>query len=207
MNAAKIKTSSFALFVVAILTTLRVDATKRLATNRQPASLAKPTAAPNPDWELAQACLPCAPGCFDTARGCMPGTTNDACGVNGATCSPCTGTTTCQGQACVSAPTCASSCAGCCSNNQCVPIGSETDAVCGTGAAGATCGACATGAHCVSGACCTPVSQAVACSGQTCGTIVGDGCGGLYACSTCTPGFTCGKCDPGVCYPSNAQCR
>jgi hypothetical protein len=89
---------------------------------------------------IAQACVPCAPGCFDS-NGCEAGNTGSACGANGQQCVPCGPGQTCHNQACCTLNTCAAagancdsipdgcggsiSCGSCggtqvCTNNQCV---------------------------------------------------------------------------------------
>jgi hypothetical protein len=154
---------------------------------------------------MAQACLPCTPGCADANSGCQPGTANAACGSDGNACTPCASDEVCQNHVCVRAFDCTTSCpSGCCWGNQCVAFQSQTNAACGSG--GSICLACAAGTVCYGGACCTPIPQGTACSGHACNEFASDGCGGTYSCDNCPQGTTCGKCQVGVCFNSTGSC-
>lgn len=154
---------------------------------------------------LAQACLPCTPGCVDANSACQTGTTNGACGSGGGACMQYATDQVCQNRVCVAAFDCTSSCpSGCCSGGQCVAFQSQTNAACGSG--GSICLACATGTVCYGGSCCTPIPRGTACSGHTCDQFASDGCGGTYSCDNCPQGTTCGKCQVGVCSNSSGSC-
>ena len=171
----------------------------RAAQSRQ---TVRPVSIPKPVL-LAQACLPCTPGCFDTNLGCQAGTTDGACGSGGATCINCGSGKVCQNQACVPAFVCgAGNCSGCCSNNQCVT--SETNSACGSG--GASCAPCSNGSVCFNDNCCAPIPRGTACTGHTCDQPASDGCGGVYSCDFCPQGTICGGCQPGQCFNVNGSC-
>lgn len=154
---------------------------------------------------LAQACLPCTPGCVDANSGCQPGTANVACGSGGNACTLCASDEVCQNHVCVRAFECTTSCpSGCCSGNQCVAFQSQTNAACGSG--GSICLACAAGTVCYGGSCCTPIQQGTACGGHACNEFASDGCGGTYSCDNCPQGTVCGRCVPGQCSNATGSC-
>jgi hypothetical protein len=154
---------------------------------------------------LAQACLPCTPGCFDANTGCQSGTADAACGSGGGACVQCAPDQVCQNRVCVAAFDCTTSCpSGCCSGNQCVAFQSQTNAACGSG--GSICLACAAGTVCSGGSCCTPIPLGTACSGHACNEFASDGCGGTYSCDNCPQGTVCGRCVPGQCFNATGSC-
>ena len=134
---------------------------------------------------------------------------NQACGLQGAACGQCTGTTTCQNGTCT-APD-AGSCGpancpgGCCAGNLCIPLVAESDPVCGFG--GNACVGCASGTTCTGGFCaapdagsCTFGSCLGCCFGNICVDLTQESaqvCGLLgFTCTACTGGATCqgGQC-------------
>ena len=62
---------------------------------------------------------------------------------------------------------------------------------CGTCPQGQTCGADGLANVCGTGNGCIPVPMSTACAGKNCGTAT-DGCGGVYACGSCTGYDSCG---------------
>jgi hypothetical protein len=139
-------------------------------------------------------------GCRDaTTGGCLPGTAQNRCGINGNTCSACQATQTCQNGACVNAGCTAANCpSGCCRNGVCVPTSMQTTASCGL--SGQTCAACPAGQGCFFGKCsavstCNSTNCAGCCSGNVClntmiQTPVNCGLGG-NACFACAAGQIC----------------
>ena len=93
----------------------------------------------------------CSTGCCDSTGVCQLGTTNQACGTDGATCASCSGQQTCQNKQCQSSSTCTSgSCPeGCCAGTTCA--GGGTWEQCGQD--GKTCLTCLTGQVCAGGSC------------------------------------------------------
>jgi hypothetical protein len=122
-----------------------------------------------------------------------PGCTTQACpggGLCGTRPDGCGGTQQCgcpQGQACIN---------GTCQNQGCVPTTCQAEGIiCSTISNG--CGGALTCACPV----CTPISQAQACAGKTCG-YASDGCSGVYDCGgACTP-----TCDPLDACPQGVDC-
>jgi hypothetical protein len=123
----------------------------------------------------------CPTGCCDAGPGhegvCLPGTSADSCGTNGALCATCGSGQVCHDQQCCT-PDC-------------------TDAQCGSDGCGGNCGSCQVDQECTpNGICvCTEQSCSGCCdsSGVTCepGTSVG-ACGmGGQLCMTCGSGQAC----------------
>jgi len=126
--------------------------------------------------------------CADTCSGCcdgetcLPGAADDACGADGAACTPCAGDAQCVGGECQTGPyDCATQCPGCCVGNLCVS-GSE-DGACGSN--GTDCFACDPGEVCYSGGCeATPYD----CESE---------CGGCCFINQCLDGYDDTKCGYG----------
>jgi hypothetical protein len=89
-------------------------------------------------------------GCCDNGS-CMPGNTDEACGVGGTACLACGAENYCGASGCEPIPTedCGSTCDGCCSENLCLP--GTTNGNCGIG--GEECIPCPMGFACQAGAC------------------------------------------------------
>lgn len=90
-------------------------------------------------------------GCLD-GDACLAGTSDDACGAAGLTCTVCSDTQQCQGGACVEVevPGCGpETCDGCCSGDTC--LAGDSAAACG--AAGATCLDCGARGVCEQASC------------------------------------------------------
>ena len=151
----------------------------------------------------------CPTGCCKDSK-CMPGMTNQACGIGGKLCVTCSPDKTCIGGACGVPGKCSiSNCTGCCSGSSCKP--GTTSQFCGKG--GQPCSACGSGEQCLQGACkknpkCGPGNCGGCCQGDTCqpGTLATQ-CGkGGQPCKACGAGQTCNggvcgtpKCGPGNC--------
>jgi len=151
-------------------------------------------------------------GCIDEAGACVDGQENDACGVLGAACVACEGTTVCAEGECLEPPACGpDNCDGCCDGDTCVE---DTSAdACGSG--GAQCTPCPSGSSCDAGVCDLPCS--LTCEGccteddecietadqsaQACGA-------GADTCMACDGGLDCvgGECISNVCAESCDGC-
>jgi hypothetical protein len=133
------------------------------------------------------------PGCCSGGT-CLPGTTREACGIDGGLCVDCSeGGDVCQNGQCVcTGESCPSGCcdAGPGNSGVCLP-GNSADS-CGTN--GALCATCGSGQVCHNQQCCTPN-----CTGMECGS---DGCGG--SCGACASGQECSP--NGFCVCTEQSC-
>jgi hypothetical protein len=129
----------------------------------------------------------CPTGCCD-GTSCNRGTSEQACGTNGAACQICDGNQRCDGQSCVCVPT---TCAKAGKNCGQIADGCGGILNCGTCTAPQSCGGGGTANICG----CTPATTCPA--GQNCGTIT-DGCGGTLDCGSCDAN-QCLTCASNVC--------
>lgn len=145
-----------------------------------------------PTEECATTCDGC---CMDNV--CQPGTKNNACGVGGEECIPCTQGFTCKAGVCEEEmqQDCEDFCAGCCLNDSC--WAGDKNYACGS--AGMECVSCSDGELCINSNC--EVQQIDECWATCDGCCVGE---------SCMPGTEDDMCGLGgeECYlcPGGSQC-
>jgi len=136
-------------------------------------------------------------GCCREGR-CLGGSTASACGVGGAACETCSGSTECARGECHATSCGPDNCSGCCNGDVCVTGGATS--ACGAG--GNACIVCGGGTTCDGRACVDATCKASCTSGCCSGTQCNPGtealvCGrGGDACTACPNGKSCvaGQC-------------
>lgn len=136
-------------------------------------------------------------GCCRDGR-CLGGASASACGVGGAACESCSGSTECVRGACEATSCGPDNCSGCCNGDVCVTGGATS--ACGAG--GISCIVCGGGTTCDGKACVDATCKASCASGCCSGTQCSPGtaalaCGrGGDACAACPTGKACvaGQC-------------